>query len=147
MQPKDEKFRAGLASLVGKPRAVVPAMVSPKTPVIAQLPPVVTPHPIQSTPASTSDSDSAATHQTQQKFVDVACVATSRPLPAAAPVTPQLVSPVALPVPAQQVQLQVQARPVPETASSVTPVVAAQSTIEPKAPKKHNNVYRGVRQT
>ena len=97
--------------------------------------------PVQLTPTSTSDSDSAATDQTQQIICDAACIATSRPPSTAAAVTPPIVSPVALPVQTQQVQ----AQPIAET-SSDAPREQAQGAVEPKAPKKHNNVYRGVRQ-
>lgn len=95
--------------------------------------------PIQLTPTSTSDSDSAATDQTQQIVCDAARIATSKP--PSTPVTPPVVCPVALPVQTQQVQ----AQPFAETSSDAHRE-QSQGAVEPKAPKKHNNVYRGVRQ-
>lgn len=119
----------------------MPVVTSPQTPITATTLPV--PLPVQLTPASTSDSDSAATDQTQHKPADITRMATSRPAPAAVPAPVQLVSPVALGVQVQQQQLQ--AQPV-AAVSSEAAREATQGAVEPKAPKKHNNVYRGMRQ-
>ncbi len=137
-QAKDERFRAGLASLVGKPRAAVVLPVTEQTPILQQSIPKL---PSQLSSASLSEGDSANTEQTQQVLRDLTCAATSAPA--------AVISQVAMAVPAKQSQPQ----PIPQPVAQPTAVPsteaprndAAQDTADVK-PKKHNNVYRGVRQ-
>lgn len=144
MQPKADRLRAGLASLVGKPRqavaAPVPAVVEHTMTLQHSIP---QPHlPSQLSSASLSEGDSTNSELTQQVLQDLTCAATSAPLPAA-----PLVSQVAVAVPPQQTQLQSlqAAQSTPVSSAAGTKGEAAQNPADPK-PKKHNNVYRGVRQ-
>lgn len=143
LQPKDDRLRAGLASLVGKPRPVVAAAVA----VVVDQPPILQQSLLQSIPsqlssASMSDGDSTNSELTQQVVHDLTCAATSAPVP-----IPRVVSQVAASVPPQQTQ------PQPQASSHLAPALntgaptaeVAQDTADGK-PKKHNNVYRGVRQ-
>lgn len=143
LQPKDERFRAGLASLVGKPRPVTPVAASAQV----SLPPQTAPAAAAVQLTQLSASDSAATAQTQRTTPDAACVATSRPYVLATQISPQVVPQnaipqVAVPVQTQQVQLQ----PIAPSGGAANVADAAQGTAEVKPAKKHNNVYRGVRQ-
>lgn len=138
MQPKDDRLRAGLASLVGKPRPIAAAPVA----VVVDQTPILQQSTLQSIPsqlssASLSEGDSTNSELTQQLVHDLTCAATSAPVP-----VPQVASQVAIPVPPQQTQPQAQpaANPAPNTEAA-----KAQDTADAK-PKKHNNVYRGVRQ-
>ncbi len=137
MQTKDDKFRAGLASLVGKPRAVSAAPVAdqahPQQQPISKL-------PSQPSTLSLSEADSANTEQTQQVLSDLSCVTTSAPAP--------VVSQVAMAVPLRQTLPQPLSLPAQSVAVPISEAPGAdtiQNSGEPK-PKKHNNVYRGVRQ-
>ena len=141
MQPKDDRLRAGLASLVGKPRPIVASPVA----VVVDQPPILQQSMLQSIPsqlssASLSEGDSTNSEMTQHVVHDLTCAATSAPIP-----VPQ----VAVPVPPQQTQPQPQLQqsaPVSNTeAVKAVKAEAAQDTVDAK-PKKHNNVYRGVRQ-
>ncbi|DBA69499.1 TPA: hypothetical protein ACH3X2_012775 [Trebouxia sp. C0005] len=140
---KDDKFRAGLASLVGKPRAVSTAPVADQASHPQQQP--ISKLPSQPSSLSLSEADSANTEQTQQVLSDLACVVTSAPAP--------IVSQVAMAVPLRQTLPQPQplSPPQPTAQSVALPTSEApgadtiQNSGEPK-PKKHNNVYRGVRQ-
>ena len=140
MQTKDDKFRAGLASLVGKPRAVSVAPVADQASHPQQQP--ISKLPSQPSSLSLSEADSANTEQTQQVLSDLSCVATSAPAP--------IVSQVAMAVPLRQTLPQPQPLSMPAQSVAV-PISEApgadtiQNSGEPK-PKKHNNVYRGVRQ-
>ena len=141
VQPKDERFRAGLASLVGKPKAAPVASVVNQAALLQQQSIPMPKLPSQLSSASLSEGDSANTEQTQQIMRDLTCAATSASVVSPTAVIPQ----VAMVPPPQQPQPQPFAQPtaVPGTASPSTEV--GQDTVEPK-PKKHNNVYRGVRQ-
>ncbi|DBA88773.1 hypothetical protein WJX77_001920 [Trebouxia sp. C0004] len=138
---KEDKFRAGLASLVGKPRAVSVATMADQALHPQQQP--ISKLPSQPSSLSLSEADSANTEQTQQVLSDLTCVVTSVPAP--------IVCQVAMAVPARQTLPQPLTRPQPTAQSIVVPASEAlgtdtvQNTGEPKA-KKHNNVYRGVRQ-
>lgn len=141
MQPKDDRLRAGLASLVGKPRPIPAAPVA----VLVDQTPISQQSTLQSIPsqlssASLSEGDSTNSELTQQVVHDLTCAATSAPVPI--PQVPQVASQVAIPVPPQQTQPQ--AQPAAHPASKAEPA-KAQDTADAK-PKKHNNVYRGVRQ-
>ena len=134
MQPKDERLRAGLASLVGKPR-----------PVVVDHPPILPQTALQSIPsqlstASLSEADSTNSELTQQVVHDLTCAATSAPVTVA-----QVASPLAIPVPQQQIQPQPQPSSHPTLPSEAAKTETVQDTADAK-PKKHNNVYRGVRQ-
>ena len=146
MQTKDDKFRAGLASLVGKPRAVSIAPVADQASHPQQQP--ISKPPSQPSSLSLSEADSANTEQTQQVLSDLTCVVTSAPAP--------IVSQVAMAVPPRQTLPQPQPLSMPQPTqptaqsgavptSEVPGADTAQNTGETK-PKKHNNVYRGVRQ-
>ena len=141
MQPKDDRLRAGLASLVGKPRPIAAAPVA----VVVDQTPILQQSTLQSIPsqlssASLSEGDSTNSEVTQQVVHDLTCAATS------APVTiPQVASPVALPVPPQQIQPQPQPASHPASTAEAAKPETVQDTADAK-PKKHNNVYRGVRQ-
>ena len=138
MQTKDDKFRAGLASLVGKPRAVSVVPVADQTSHPQQQP--ISKLPSQHSSLSLSEADSANTEQTQQVLSDLSCVATSAPAP--------IVSQVAMAVPLRQTLPQPLSMPAQSVAVPILEAPGAdaiQNSAEPK-PKKHNNVYRGVRQ-
>lgn len=91
--------------------------------------------------SSLSDGDSANTTQTQQVLHDLACAVTSSPPPS--------VSQVAVGIPPKQSQPQPISQPVAQPVA--VPITEAprsevvQDTGDVK-PKKHNNIYRGVRQ-
>ncbi len=99
--------------------------------------------PSQPSSLSLSEADSANTEQTQQVLSDLTCIVTSAPVP--------IVSQVAMAVPPRQILPQPQPLPMPMPQPSAVPTSeapgadATHNTGEPK-PKKHNNVYRGVRQ-
>ncbi|KAL3149554.1 hypothetical protein ABBQ32_002333 [Trebouxia sp. C0010 RCD-2024] len=144
MQPKDDKLRAGLASLVGKPRPVAAAplaVVVDQAPVLQQS--LLQSIPSQLSSASSTDGDSTNSELTQQVVHDLTCAATSAPVP--------IPNAVATSVPPQQAQAQPQPQPQAsvQLASASNPMApkleAAQDATDAK-PKKHNNVYRGVRQ-
>lgn len=132
-----------MASLVGKPRAVSTAPVADQASHPQQQP--ISKLPSQPSSLSLSEADSANTEQTQQVLSDLACVVTSAPAP--------IVSQVAMAVPLRQTLPQPQplSPPQPTAQSVALPTSEApgadtiQNSGEPK-PKKHNNVYRGVRQ-
>lgn len=145
MQPKDDRLRAGLASLVGKPRPVVAAPVA----VVVNQAPVLQQSLLQSIPSqlssvSSSDGDSTNSELTQHIVHDLTCAATSAPVS-----IPNVVSQLATSAPPQQTQAQPQQQASVQlaTASNTVPAKpeATQDTADAK-PKKHNNVYRGVRQ-
>lgn len=138
MQPKDDRLRAGLASLVGKPRPTAAAPVA----VVVDQPSVLQQSTLQSIPSQLSEAslgDSTNSELTQQVVHDLTCAATSAPI-----TIPQVASPVAIPVPPQQTQPQ----PQPAAHPASTAEAAKSETVQDTdvKPKKHNNVYRGVRQ-
>ena len=134
MQPKDDRLRAGLASLVGKPRPVV----VDQTPILQQS--TLQSIPSQLFAASLSEGDSTNSELTQQVVHDLSCAATSAPV-----TVPQLASAVAIPVPPQQIQAHSQPASHPALPAEAAKTETVQDTADAK-PKKHNNVYRGVRQ-
>lgn len=142
-KPKDDKFRAGLASLVGKPRASVASPVAQHVLLQQQTPAKL---PSQLASASLSEVNSANTEQTQQIIPDVACTVSSAPVPSAPVVMTQVTPTAPSPVPGQLQIVQV-ATSVPVSSPETAKPGAApiQNAAEAK-PKKHNNVYRGVRQ-
>ena len=91
-------------------------------------------------------SDSAATAQPQRIVPDAACVATSTPYVPATQSTPQIVPQNSLPQVAVPVPTQVQLQPAAPSGTAANSADAAQGAAEIKPAKKHNNVYRGVRQ-
>ena len=98
--------------------------------------------------ASLSEGNSANTEQTQQVIADLACAATSAPMVS----PPSLTSPAAAAAAAPS-SAPVQAQPAlvanPTSVPSPEPAKAeAGNAVNPAEakPKKHNNVYRGVRQ-
>lgn len=141
MQPKDDRLRAGLASLVGKPRPIAAAPVA----VVVDQPPILQQSTLQSIPsqlsaASLCEGDSTNSELTQQAFHDLTCAATSAPV-----TNPQVASPVAIPVSPQQTQPQPHPAAHPASTAEAAKTETVQDTADVK-PKKHNNVYRGVRQ-
>ena len=145
MRPKDDRLRAGLASLVGKPRPFVAAPIAAAVDVDHTVTLQHTPQPrlpSQLSSASLSEGDSTNSELTQQVVQDVTCAATSAALP-----SPTLVSQVAVAVAPQHTQLQPLqiAQPSPPPSVEAMKGEAAQNPADQK-PKKHNNVYRGVRQ-
>ena len=108
-------------------------------------PPILQQRQLQSIPsqlstASLSEGDSTNSELTQQVVHDLTCAATSAPVTVA-----QVASPMAIPVPPQQVQPQPQPNSHPALPSEAAKPETVQDTADAK-PKKHNNVYRGVRQ-